>query len=252
MATGSIEQPAVFRNNDLPGVMMGSAAQRLIHLYGVKPGTRAVILTANDDGYGVALDLVEAGIARRGGRRSARQPAADRDVRAVAADAVCRSCAGHAVTEALAARHKHACVGVAGRAGSSAKGNSAVADAGLRLRSGAACRSGYTPAAQLLHHAGAKFAYDHASQHVPAGCILPAHVFAAGSVNGTFQPRCRLADGRRAGWAAAKDAGFAVGAEPAARRRPRGREPDPSLADLPACEGQGLRRFRRGSQSTRT
>ena len=35
-ATGSFEQPAVFRNNDLPGVMLGSASQRLIRLYGVK------------------------------------------------------------------------------------------------------------------------------------------------------------------------------------------------------------------------
>ena len=30
MATGSFEQPAVFRNNDLPGVMLASAAQRLL------------------------------------------------------------------------------------------------------------------------------------------------------------------------------------------------------------------------------
>ena len=28
-ATGLMEQPAVFRNNDLPGVMLASAAQRL-------------------------------------------------------------------------------------------------------------------------------------------------------------------------------------------------------------------------------
>ena len=52
----------MFRNNDLPGVLLGSAAQRLIRLYGVRPGHRAVILTSNGDGYGVALDLVESGI----------------------------------------------------------------------------------------------------------------------------------------------------------------------------------------------
>ena len=45
--------------------MMGSAAQRLIRLYGVRPGTRAVVLTANGDGYGVALDLADAGVAGR-------------------------------------------------------------------------------------------------------------------------------------------------------------------------------------------
>src|SRR5579885_2466400 len=37
IASGGIEQPAVFGNNDLPGVMLAGAAQRLIHLYAVKP-----------------------------------------------------------------------------------------------------------------------------------------------------------------------------------------------------------------------
>ena len=38
LATGALEQPTIFRNNDLPGVLHGSAAQRLIRLYGVRPG----------------------------------------------------------------------------------------------------------------------------------------------------------------------------------------------------------------------
>jgi len=62
VATGAAEQHIVFRNNDLPGIMMGSAAQRLIRLYGVRPGKRAVIATANSSGYGVALDLIENGV----------------------------------------------------------------------------------------------------------------------------------------------------------------------------------------------
>ncbi|HSR71994.1 MAG TPA: FAD-dependent oxidoreductase, partial [Kiloniellales bacterium] len=51
LATGAIEQPALFRNNDLPGVMLGSAAQRLVRLYGVRPGRCAVVLAANAHGY---------------------------------------------------------------------------------------------------------------------------------------------------------------------------------------------------------
>ncbi|MBN36455.1 MAG: aminomethyltransferase, partial [Rhodospirillaceae bacterium] len=62
VATGSYEQPLVFRNNDLPGVMYGSAAQRLMNRHGVKPGNRAVIATANPDGYATALDLIAAGV----------------------------------------------------------------------------------------------------------------------------------------------------------------------------------------------
>ncbi|MFO1353093.1 MAG: FAD-dependent oxidoreductase, partial [Gammaproteobacteria bacterium] len=44
VASGMIEQPVAFRNNDLPGVMQASAAQRLIKLYGVKPGSQAVVV----------------------------------------------------------------------------------------------------------------------------------------------------------------------------------------------------------------
>ena len=62
LATGSFEQPMVFRNNDLPGVMLSSAAQRLMRLYAVAPGRTAVIATANDHGYELALDMLEAGI----------------------------------------------------------------------------------------------------------------------------------------------------------------------------------------------
>jgi len=63
MATGSFEQPAVFRNNDLPGVMLASAAQRLAYRYAVRPGERAVVLTANADGYRAALDMLARGVA---------------------------------------------------------------------------------------------------------------------------------------------------------------------------------------------
>ncbi|MGH6718134.1 MAG: FAD-dependent oxidoreductase, partial [Alphaproteobacteria bacterium] len=62
VATGSYEQPLVFRNNDLPGVLYASAVQRLVRHYGVRPGRRAVVATANADGYGAALDLLDAGV----------------------------------------------------------------------------------------------------------------------------------------------------------------------------------------------
>jgi sarcosine oxidase, subunit alpha len=61
VASGSFDQPVIFRNNDIPGVMLTSAAQRLMRLYAVKPGKRAVVLTGNDDGYLSALDLHEQG-----------------------------------------------------------------------------------------------------------------------------------------------------------------------------------------------
>lgn len=57
VAAGKIERPYVFGGNDLPGVMVSTAAQRLINLYAVRPGERAVVLTANANGDAVAEDL---------------------------------------------------------------------------------------------------------------------------------------------------------------------------------------------------
>jgi sarcosine oxidase subunit alpha len=62
VAAGLIERPYVFAGNDLPGVMLSTAARRLINLYAVKPGNRAVVLTANADGDAAVADLRSAGV----------------------------------------------------------------------------------------------------------------------------------------------------------------------------------------------
>jgi sarcosine oxidase subunit alpha len=61
VATGAMDRPLMFNHNDRPGVMLPQTAQRLIHLYGVKPAERAVVAGGDDDIYQVALDLVMAG-----------------------------------------------------------------------------------------------------------------------------------------------------------------------------------------------
>src|SRR5262249_38750521 len=61
LATGAIERPLVFPENDRPGIMLAQAARTYAIRYGVKPGTLAVVFTANDAGYGAALDLAQAG-----------------------------------------------------------------------------------------------------------------------------------------------------------------------------------------------
>lgn len=62
VAVGTLERPYVFAGNDLPGVMLSTAVRRLINLYGVKPGERAVVLTANSSGEAAASDLESAGV----------------------------------------------------------------------------------------------------------------------------------------------------------------------------------------------
>ena len=62
LATGAQETPLLFENNDLPGIMLASAARRLLSLYGVPPGRRAVVATETAEGYETALELLEAGV----------------------------------------------------------------------------------------------------------------------------------------------------------------------------------------------
>src|SRR5688572_1665793 len=63
LATGAIERPLVFADNDRPGVMLASAVSRYTSRHGVRLGTRAVIFTNNDSAYRAALDLHRAGVA---------------------------------------------------------------------------------------------------------------------------------------------------------------------------------------------
>ncbi|HLY51798.1 MAG TPA: 2Fe-2S iron-sulfur cluster-binding protein, partial [Steroidobacteraceae bacterium] len=62
LATGAIERPLVFPGNDRPGIMLAGAAHTWLHRYGVLPGTRAVVVTAQDEAYRTALELSRAGI----------------------------------------------------------------------------------------------------------------------------------------------------------------------------------------------
>jgi len=62
LATGSIERPLVFPNNDRPGIMLASAARTLLNRFGVACGRKAVVVVNHDSGYEVALELAAAGV----------------------------------------------------------------------------------------------------------------------------------------------------------------------------------------------
>lgn len=51
LATGAIEQPLVFANNDRPGIMLASAVQAYCKRFAVRAGNRIVIATNNDSAY---------------------------------------------------------------------------------------------------------------------------------------------------------------------------------------------------------
>lgn len=196
VASGVFEQPPVFRYNDLPGVMLGSAAQRLIHRYGVKPFDRGVVVTANSHGYRVALDLLQAGC----------EVLAVVDMRAAGEN----SALAEEVASKGVAIHKSSCVyealpmsgklGVRGAVICPFDESSGEADASQATTiacDGIAMSAGWSPAAALLYQAGTSMRYDYATEQYLPG-KLPAGVFAAGKVNGVFELENRMKDGVRA------------------------------------------------------
>ncbi len=62
LATGAIEQPLVFDNNDRPEVMLAGAARTYLQRHSIAPGRAVVVATNNDSAYPVARALREAGV----------------------------------------------------------------------------------------------------------------------------------------------------------------------------------------------
>ena len=61
VATGCYEAPLLFENNDLVGIMLSSAVERLIGLYGIQPRERAVIIGEGPRAEAIAARLRDAG-----------------------------------------------------------------------------------------------------------------------------------------------------------------------------------------------
>ena len=62
LATGALERPIAFANNDRPGITLASAVRGMVERYGVAPGTNGVVFTNNDDAYLTAIVLRKAGV----------------------------------------------------------------------------------------------------------------------------------------------------------------------------------------------
>ena len=61
-ATGSIERPLIFDNNDRPGIFLASAIKKYADVFGVACGNKNIFLTNNDSAYETALSLIQKGI----------------------------------------------------------------------------------------------------------------------------------------------------------------------------------------------
>ena len=204
VATGAYERPLLFDDNDLPGVMLGSAVQRLIHLFGIKPGKRAVVATANDDGWQVAADLRTAGV----------EVAAVVDERPVGV--VAEGMEGIPVLGEhyiLAARGAGA-VGAALVAPVESGGRTTGASTQEFTCDLIVVSAGWTPAADLVYTAGGRSTYDEERAEMRLSG-LPPGFYLAGRVSGTHGVEAQLEEGRLAGVAAAAFCGWGSAPEAA-------------------------------------
>ncbi|MDE0174538.1 MAG: 2Fe-2S iron-sulfur cluster-binding protein [Defluviicoccus sp.] len=216
VATGAMEQPVVFRNNDLPGIVLPSAAQRLIRHYGVRPGNRAVVVTAGRDGYAAALDLLDAGVDVAAIVDLRQHPDPSPEASAVAERRV-RIIAGHTPSEARG----HGRTGrVRALKVSPIAGTGRFGTGGETIACDLVCMSaGTMPAAQIACHAGARLVYDRTTSGLRVDRV-PHGILVAGAANGRHGLEPTIADGRRAGRAAAAALGLEAEDAPAAPAGP--------------------------------
>jgi sarcosine oxidase subunit alpha len=205
-ATGVIETPAVFRNNDLPGVMLASGAMRLLARYGVAPGRRLVMVAANLEAYVACLELHARGVAVVAIVDLRSAPDSEAAVSACVALGM-PILSAHAPYEALAGRDRVV-------AGLRVAPMDAAGRLDLKSLQRIDCDTilmsvGWAAAAQLFLQAGGSTRFSaELQQFIPVD--IPSGIFAAGRLNGVYETELRLADGRRAGSQAAAHAGFGV------------------------------------------
>jgi sarcosine oxidase subunit alpha len=198
VATGCIERPLLFENNERPGVMQISCAHRLAHTYGILAGRQAVFSIGHDLGLEAATDLHDQGI----------KIACVADIRQDGQDA--------ALIDKLRQR------GIAYMSGwvaTEAHGKAAVDKVTLSTNQGTlhkdfACdllvaAAGLTPVTGPLTMAQARLAYDRHTGFFLAQ-NLPAKMHAAGRMLGLSHPWSIETSGTLAGLQAAADCGAGV------------------------------------------
>lgn len=205
LATGAIERPIVFADNDRPGVMLASAARAYVNQYAVQPGTRALVFTSNDDGYRTARDLNAAGVAIAAVVDARTSPGAAAEHARQIGFAVREGCG---VVRALGGRS------VSGALVARLGDGDSLAGAPERIDCDLICvAGGWNPAIHLHSQSGGRTIYDDTLATYLPGAAKQA-TRSVGAARGRFALKDCLEDGFQAGAEAAQDAGFGSGAAP--------------------------------------
>ena len=224
LATGSVERPLVFADNDRPGIMLASAAATYVNRYAAKPGSRAVVFTNNDSAYRVALDLAEAGIEVAAVVDPRLEPEGPLPTRARARGIEILG------GQAVVAAHGGGRVAAVEVMGLNQAGDGVIGES-RRVRCDLVCVSGgWNPTVHLFSQSGGRLRYDDALAGFVPGRSVQAER-SVGAAAGTFALADCLARGFEAGLEAAAEAGF--------RRKGRSRR----APRAPAQEEAPLRPF---------
>ncbi|MEO8452177.1 MAG: glycine cleavage T C-terminal barrel domain-containing protein [Gemmatimonadota bacterium] len=228
LATGALERPIVFQDNDRPGIMLATAARAYLHRFALAP-ERGLVFTTNDDGYRTALDWNAAGVPVAGvidprPNPTGRLPQLARD-------------AGIQVITAAVV------------AGTTAETDGRLRAAVVRTDAGAeevscdllAVSGGFDPSLNLHQQRGGKTRWD---EHLL--CAVPERALPGQWIAGAAAGRFTLGGCRADGAAAARSALASLGLVPAGAAEGEEDDPDDAAAALfavPAPDGDESRSF---------
>ena len=187
LASGALERPVAFADNDRPGIMLSGAVREYANRYAVATGNNVAIMTNNDSGIDTAIDLLQAGVnvtALIDSRASAESHQnLPKDIRLIAGDTIARTSGRkriRSVTLESGAKISADCLAVSG---------------------------GWSPALHLTcHHRGRPVWNDDIVGFVPGG-DLPPGLLLAGSVTGAMSTKACLDQAVTAVNTALKDLG---------------------------------------------
>ncbi|GAA0781821.1 sarcosine oxidase subunit alpha family protein [Roseibium denhamense] len=197
IASGAIERPMVFPENDRPGILLADAGRTYLNRYGVKVGHKVVVATACDSAWQAAFDLNDHGV----------EVAAICDMRETPPESLVsiakargiRVEAGCVVTGTLGRKRiKAALIGRLMTSGQVASGGQIDCDA--LLMSG-----GWTPTVSLYSQSRGKVVWDQdKGAYVPGVSVQKER--SVGGAKGLYGLQATLEDGYAAGEQAAKAA----------------------------------------------
>jgi sarcosine oxidase, subunit alpha len=195
IATGALERPIAFANNDRPGIALASAVRGLLERQAIAPGTDGVVFTNNDDAYLTALALKKSGVNVR--VVDSRQRA-DGTLIARAKDAGIDINFG-SVISAVEGSHGVTAVKIAAYR----KGQGRVITEKKVNCDFIAMSGGWNPALHLWCHNGGKIKFDDTLHSFRPNSHTDA-ITAIGAANGTMGLAETLIEAQAAGEAAAK------------------------------------------------